>query len=128
MAKLTGRYAQVVSKGGPIELVTREVPDPRAGEVRVRVQACGICHSDSATKEGIFPITYPRVPGHEVVGLVDAIGEGVSEWRVGQRVGLGWYGGHCGKCEPCRRGDHVAGQPGDDIVSIDVEEVHVNQQ
>ena len=98
MAKLTGRFAQVVGKGGPIELVTREVPDPRAGEVRVRVQACGICHSDSATKEGIFPITYPRVPGHEVVGLVDAIGEGVSDWRVGQRVGLGWYGGHCGKC------------------------------
>ena len=110
MAKLTGRYAEVVSKGGPIELVTREVPDPRAGEVRVRVQACGICHSDSITKEGIFPITYPRVPGHEAVGLVDAIGEGVSEWRVGQRVGLGWYGGHCGKCEPCRRGDHVACQ------------------
>src|SRR5262245_2686289 len=108
MAKLTGRFAQVVSKGGPIELVTREVPDPRAGEVRVRVQACGICHSDSLTKEGLFPIAYPRVPGHEVVGLVDAIGEGVTQWKVGQRVGVGWYGGHCGKCEPCRRGDHVA--------------------
>src|SRR5262245_20341273 len=110
MAKLTGRYAQVVSKGGPIELVTREVPDPKAGEVRVRVQACGVCHSDSVTKEGLSPITYPRVPGHEVVGLVDAIGERVTEWKVGQRVGLGWYGGHCGKCEPCRRGDHVACQ------------------
>ncbi len=110
MAKLTGRYAQVVSKGGPIELVTREVPDPRAGDVRVRVQACGICHSDSLTKEGLFPVRYPRVPGHEVVGLVDAIGEGVTQWKVGQRVGLGWYGGHCGKCEPCRRGDHVACQ------------------
>src|SRR2546428_12578692 len=107
---MTGRYAQVVTKGGPIELVTREVPDPKAGEVRVRVQSCGICHSDSVTKEGIFPITYPRVPGHEVVGLVDAIGEGVTEWKVGQRVGLGWYGGHCFKCEPCRRGDHVACQ------------------
>src|SRR2546425_638309 len=110
MAKLTGRYAQVASKGGPIELVTREVPDPKATEVRVRVQACGICHSDSVTKDGLFPITYPRVPGHEVVGLVDAIGDGVTEWKVGQRVGLGWYGGHCGKCEPCRRGDHVACQ------------------
>src|SRR6266404_2197877 len=107
---MTGRYAQVVTKGGPIELVTREVPDPKAGEVRVRVQSCGICHSDSVTKEGIFPITYPRVPGHEVVGLVDAIGKGVTEWKVGQRVGLGWYGGHCFKCEPCRRGDHVACQ------------------
>src|SRR5581483_5994837 len=68
----------------------------------------GVCHSDSVTKEGVFPIAFPRVPGHEVVGLVDAVGEGVTRWRVGQRVGLGWYGGHCGKCEPCRRGDHVA--------------------
>jgi D-arabinose 1-dehydrogenase-like Zn-dependent alcohol dehydrogenase len=108
MPRLTGRYAQVVGKGGPIELVTREVPDPKAGEVRVRVEACGVCHSDSVTKEGVFPIAFPRVPGHEVVGLVDAVGEGVTRWRVGQRVGLGWYGGHCGKCEPCRRGDHVA--------------------
>src|SRR5262245_8734570 len=108
MAKVTGRYAQVVRQGGPIELVTLEVPDPKANEVRVRVQACGICHSDVLTKEGLFPITYPRVPGHEVLGRVDALGDGVTEWKVGQRVGLGWYGGHCGKCEPCRRGDHVA--------------------
>ena len=108
MAKVTGRYAQVKSKAGPIELTTREVPDPKDDEVRVRVQACGICHSDSITKEGLFPIAYPRVPGHEVVGLVDAIGERATEWKVGQRVGVGWYGGHCGKCEPCRRGDHVA--------------------
>jgi D-arabinose 1-dehydrogenase-like Zn-dependent alcohol dehydrogenase len=110
MAKVTGRYAQVTSKGGPIELTTRDVPDPKADEVRVRVQACGICHSDSITKEGLFPIAYPRVPGHEVVGLVDTIGERATEWKVGQRVGVGWYGGHCGKCEPCRRGDHVACQ------------------
>jgi D-arabinose 1-dehydrogenase-like Zn-dependent alcohol dehydrogenase len=108
MAKVTGRYAQVKSKGGPIELTTREVADPKDDEIRVRVQACGICHSDSITKEGLFPIAYPRVPGHEVVGLVDAIGERATEWKVGQRVGVGWYGGHCGKCEPCRRGDHVA--------------------
>src|SRR2546428_13577729 len=108
MAKLTGRYAQVVSKGGPIELVTREVPDPRAGEVRVRLQACGICHSDTATKEGIFPMTYPRVPGHEGVGLVDAIGAGVGERGVGQCVGLGWDAGHCRMSEPRQRGGPVA--------------------
>jgi D-arabinose 1-dehydrogenase-like Zn-dependent alcohol dehydrogenase len=107
-AKKTGRYAQVTSKGGPIEIVTREIPEPEVSHVRVRVEACGVCHSDSITKEGLFPISYPRAPGHEVVGVVDAIGEGVTEWKTGQRVGLGWYGGHCGKCEPCRRGDHVA--------------------
>ena len=107
MAKLTGRYAQVASKGGPIELVTREVPDPKATEVRVRVQACGICHSDSVTKEGLFPITYPRVPGHEVVGRVDAIGPEVDKWAVGQRIGVGFFGGEDGVCEACRRGDFV---------------------
>jgi D-arabinose 1-dehydrogenase-like Zn-dependent alcohol dehydrogenase len=109
--KKTGRFAQVTSKGGPIEVVTREVADPATGQVRLRVQACGVCHSDSVTMYGLFPgIQYPRVPGHEVVGLVDAIGEGVTQWKVGQRVGLGWYGGHCMKCEPCRRGDLVACQ------------------
>jgi len=105
--KKTGRYVQVVKAGGPLELVTREVPEPAAGQVRVRVQACGVCHSDSFTYYGAFPIEYPRVPGHEIVGTVDAVGEGVTQWKVGQRVGIGWYGGHCGKCEPCRRGDHV---------------------
>ncbi len=103
----TGRYVQVVKAGGPLELVTREVPEPAAGQVRVRVQACGVCHSDSITMYGVFPIDYPRVPGHEVVGTVDAVGEGVTQWKTGQRVGIGWYGGHCGKCEPCRRGDHI---------------------
>ncbi|MFZ0661733.1 MAG: alcohol dehydrogenase [Acidobacteriaceae bacterium] len=104
----TGRFVQVGKRGGALELVTRQVGEPEAGWVRVKVQACGVCHSDSFTKEGTFPgISYPRVPGHEVAGVVDAIGEGVTEWRVGQRVGLGWYGGHCGKCEPCRRGDLV---------------------
>lgn len=106
-----GRFVQVGKAGGALEMVTREVGDPEAGWVRVRVQACGVCHSDSLTKEGLWPgIAYPRVPGHEVVGVVDAIGEGVTEWKVGQRVGLGWYGGHCGKCEPCRRGDLVGCQ------------------
>jgi D-arabinose 1-dehydrogenase-like Zn-dependent alcohol dehydrogenase len=109
MAKTkTGRYAQVVKKGGPLELVTREVPEPDANQVRVRVQACGVCHSDAITMYEVFPIQYPRVPGHEVVGVVDAVGEGVTQWTAGQRVGIGWYGGHCGKCEPCRRGDHIA--------------------
>ncbi|MFY9937087.1 MAG: alcohol dehydrogenase catalytic domain-containing protein, partial [Silvibacterium sp.] len=108
MAKTkTGRYAQVVKAGGPLELVTREVPEPGPGQVRVRVQACGVCHSDAVTMYGVFPIDYPRVPGHEVVGTVDAVGEGVTQWKAGQRVGIGWYGGHCGKCEPCRRGDHI---------------------
>ena len=102
-----GRYVQVVKAGGPLELVTREVPEPAAGQVRVRVQACGVCHSDSVTMYGVFPIDYPRAPGHEVVGVVDAVGEGVTQWKTGQRVGIGWYGGHCGKCEPCRRGDHI---------------------
>ncbi len=87
--------------------MTREVPEPAAGQVRVRVQACGVCHSDAVTMYGVFPIDYPRVPGHEVVGTVDAVGEGVTQWKAGQRVGIGWYGGHCGKCEPCRRGDHI---------------------
>ena len=104
----TGRFVQVKKAGGALEMVMREVDAPEAGWVQVKVQACGVCHSDSLTKEGLWPgISYPRVPGHEVVGVVDAIGEGVTEWKVGQRVGLGWYGGHCGKCEPCRRGDLV---------------------
>ncbi|MGH9627852.1 MAG: alcohol dehydrogenase [Bryobacteraceae bacterium] len=104
-------YVQVSGAGAPLELVTREVPDPRAGEVRVRVEACGVCHSDSVTVQGLFPIvSYPRVPGHEIVGTVDAIGPDVIGWKSGQRVGIGWYGGHCGRCEPCRRGDLVACQ------------------
>ena len=102
-----GRYAQVVKAGGPLEVVTRPVPEPGPGQVRVRVQACGVCHSDSITMYAIFPIDYPRVPGHEVVGVVDAVGDGVTQWKAGQRVGIGWYGGNCGKCEPCRRGDLV---------------------
>ena len=109
--KKTGRFVQVVSANGPFEVVTREIAEPGRGHVRIRVQACGVCHSDSLTKYGLFPgIQYPRVPGHEVVGLVDAIGEDVTQWKVGQRVGLGWYGGHCTRCEPCRRGDLVCCQ------------------
>jgi alcohol dehydrogenase/propanol-preferring alcohol dehydrogenase len=97
---------QVSEAGGPLELREREIPEPAPGEVRVRVQACGVCHSDSYAKEGYFPgVTYPVVPGHEVAGVVDAIGDGVHGWNVGEPVGVGWFGGNCGYCEPCRRGD-----------------------
>src|SRR5262249_23122295 len=106
MAKM--RVAQVARAGGPFELVEREIPAPGREEVRLRVEACGICHSDSFTKTGAWPgITSPRAPGHEVAGVVDAVGDGVAGWAVGQRAGLGWHGGHCGYCESCRRGDFV---------------------
>src|SRR5512132_519974 len=99
------RVVQVGKKGGPLELVERELPQPRPGEVRVKVQACGVCHSDSIAKEGLFPsVPYPIVPGHEIAGVIDAVGDGVVGWAVGARVGVGWFGGHCGRCEPCRRG------------------------
>jgi D-arabinose 1-dehydrogenase-like Zn-dependent alcohol dehydrogenase len=102
------RVIQVSEAGGPLELREREIPEPASGEVRVRVQACGVCHSDSYPKEGRFPgVSYPVVPGHEVAGVVDAIGDGVHGWTVGERVGVGWFGGNCGYCEPCRRGDFV---------------------
>jgi D-arabinose 1-dehydrogenase-like Zn-dependent alcohol dehydrogenase len=104
----TMRVIQVAKKGGPLELVNRELPQPGRGEVRVKVQACGVCHSDSIAKEGLFPsVRYPIVPGHEIAGVVDAVGEGVIGWTVGTRVGVGWFGGHCGRCEPCRRGDLI---------------------
>ncbi len=108
---MQARFVQVETAGAPLELVTRDVPEPGVGEVRVRVEACGVCHSDSVTVDGLFPfISYPRVPGHEVVGKVDAVGVGVPQWKQGQRAGIGWYGGHCRRCEPCRRGDLVACQ------------------
>jgi D-arabinose 1-dehydrogenase-like Zn-dependent alcohol dehydrogenase len=111
MAKM--RAAQVVVAKGPFEMVERGIPEPGRGLVRVQVQASGICHSDSLTKEGLWPgIQYPRVPGHEVAGVVDAIGDGVAEFKVGERVGLGWHGGHCGQCASCRRGDYVTCQRG----------------
>ena len=100
------KAAQVPKPGGDFEIVEREIPKPQAGHVRVKVQACGICHSDSFTKEGQWPgIQYPRIPGHEVAGIVDELGAGVTEWKMGQRVGVGWHGGHDGTCVPCRRGD-----------------------
>lgn len=104
MAKM--RVTQIAKPGGAFEIVEREIPQPAAGWVRVKVQACGVCHSDSLVKEGHWPgLQYPRVPGHEVVGIVDAVGAGVTQWKPGQRVGVGWHGGHCGACDACRNGD-----------------------
>jgi alcohol dehydrogenase/propanol-preferring alcohol dehydrogenase len=105
------RAVQVARANGPLELVERDIPDPGRGEVRIKVQACGICHSDSLTKEGLFPgMQFPRVPGHEVVGVVDAVGAEVRRWTPGQRVGVGWNGGYCGQCDACRRGEFFACQ------------------
>ncbi|HKV26008.1 MAG TPA: alcohol dehydrogenase [Candidatus Acidoferrum sp.] len=100
------KAAQVSRPGGDFEVVEREIPKPGPGQVRIKVQACGVCHSDVLTKEGLWPgIQFPRVPGHEVAGVVDQLGAGVSGWKVGQRAGVGWHGGHDGTCISCRRGD-----------------------
>lgn len=106
MAKM--RAVQVARAGGPLELVEKDIPVPAAGQVRIRVEACGICHSDSMTVEGYWPgIAYPRVPGHEVAGVVDAVGANVRGFAAGDRVGVGWFGGSCGYCDSCRRGDFL---------------------
>ena len=108
MPPVTGRAMQVSAAGGSFELIQKQFPDPGPGQVRIRVQACGVCHSDSLTKLGYWPgLRYPRVPGHEVAGVVDAVGPDARLFKVGQRVGLGWHGGHCNFCVPCRRGDFV---------------------
>jgi len=100
------KVAQVPIPGADFQIVERAIPEPGARQVRIKVQACGVCHSDVLTKDGLWPgIQYPRIPGHEVAGIVDEVGEGVSEWRKGQRVGVGWHGGHDGTCRECRRGD-----------------------
>ena len=100
------KTAQISKPGGDWELVERVIPEPRAGQVRVKVEACGICHSDVFVKEGHWPgLAYPRVPGHEIAGHIDAVGDNVTGWNKGQRVGVGWHGGHCFVCAPCRRGD-----------------------
>lgn len=105
------RVVQVTRPGGSLELVEREIPEPGVGHVRIKVDACGVCHSDVMTKDGLWPgIQYPRVPGHEVAGIVDAVGAGVVGWTQGQRVGVGWHGGHCGYCDSCRRGDFITCQ------------------
>jgi D-arabinose 1-dehydrogenase-like Zn-dependent alcohol dehydrogenase len=103
------RAVQVPHPKGPLEIVERDIPEPTPGSVRIKVHACGVCHSDSMTKDGLFPgIQYPRVPGHELVGVIDAIGTGVVGWETGQRVGVGWNGGYCSHCDPCRRGNFFA--------------------
>lgn len=100
------KAVQISKAGGDWELVERDIPEPGPGQVRVKVEACGICHSDALVKDGIWPgLQYPRVPGHEIAGRVDALGANVTSWAVGQRVGVGWHGGHCFVCEQCRRGD-----------------------
>ena len=102
----TMKVAQVAAPGGAFEIVERPIPEPNGGEVRIKVHACGICHSDAFTQEGTWPgIQYPRVPGHEVAGVIDAIGGNVGQWRIGQRVGVGWHGGQDNTCPACRRGD-----------------------
>jgi D-arabinose 1-dehydrogenase-like Zn-dependent alcohol dehydrogenase len=100
------KVAQISKPGAGFEIVEREIPEPEPGQVRIKVQACGVCHSDALTKEGLWPgIQYPRILGHEVAGIIDKVGAGVSDWKKGQRVGVGWHGGHDGTCRECRRGD-----------------------
>ena len=106
MAQMTA--VQIPRAGAPFELVKREVPEPKPNTVRIKVQACGVCHSDLFVKEGHWPgLQYPRVTGHEVAGVIDEVGHGVTAWKKGQRVGVGWHGGHCGQCTSCRRGDFM---------------------
>jgi D-arabinose 1-dehydrogenase-like Zn-dependent alcohol dehydrogenase len=106
MAKM--KVALVASANATLEVVEREIPEPNAQQVRVQVQACGVCHSDMFTVTGGFPgIQFPRVPGHEVIGIIDKVGGNVPDWKVGMRVGVGWHGGHCGHCHSCRRGDFI---------------------
>jgi D-arabinose 1-dehydrogenase-like Zn-dependent alcohol dehydrogenase len=100
------KVAEVSKPGAGFQIIEREIPEPGARQVRIKVQACGVCHSDALTKEGLWPrIQYPRIPGHEVAGIIDKVGVGVSDWKKGQRVGVGWHGGHDGTCRECRRGD-----------------------
>jgi D-arabinose 1-dehydrogenase-like Zn-dependent alcohol dehydrogenase len=102
------KVAHVAKPNAALEIVERDVPEPKARQVRIKVQACGVCHSDVFTVAGLNPsIQYPRVPGHEVVGLIDAVGAEVPDWKTGMRVGVGWHGGHCGHCTSCRRGDFI---------------------
>src|SRR5215471_10352002 len=103
------KSVQVPSPGADFQVVEREMPQPGPRQVRVKVQACGVCHSDVLTKDGHYPgLQYPRVPGHEIAGVIDAMGADVPRWQLGQRVGVGWLGSYCGYCEPCRRGTFIA--------------------
>ncbi len=107
------KAVQISAAGGNFDVAERPIPEPQRGQVRIKVEACGICHSDALVKEGYWPgITYPRVPGHEIAGRIDAVGADVTKWKSGERVGVGWHGGHCFQCEPCRRGDFILCQFG----------------
>jgi D-arabinose 1-dehydrogenase-like Zn-dependent alcohol dehydrogenase len=113
------RAVQVSRPNAPFEIVEREIPEPGPGTIRIKVQACGVCHSDSITKEGLFPfIKYPRIAGHEVVGVVDAVASGVPRWAAGQRVAVGWHGGNCGYCDACRRGNFFTCQTFTEVTGI----------
>lgn len=113
------RAVQIARPKGPLEVVEREIPEPGEGSVRIKVQACGVCHSDSLVKEGTWPgLQYPRVPGHEVIGIIDSVGRGVAGWKPGQRVGVGWNGGYCGSCDACRRGDFFACQTATRVTGV----------
>ena len=102
------KAVQISKPGGDFEVVELPIPEPQGGQVRIKVEACGICHSDALVKEGHWPgIQYPRVPGHEIAGRIDKVGADVTKWKAGDRVGVGWHGGHCFLCEPCRRGDFI---------------------
>ena len=102
------KAAQVSKPGGDFEIVERPIPEPGRAQVRIKVEACGVCHSDAIVKESGFPgLQYPRVPGHEIAGRIDAVGADVTQWKPGQRVGVGWHGGHCFTCDPCRRGHFI---------------------
>ena len=102
------KAAQVSKPGGNFEIVERPIPEPGWAQVRIKVEACGVCHSDAIVKQSGFPgLQYPRVPGHEIAGRIDALGAGVTQWKPGQRVGVGWHGGHCFVCDPCRRGNFI---------------------
>lgn len=114
------RAVQVSRPGGPLELVERPIPEPGPGQVRIKVEACGICHSDAMTKDGLFPgIEFPRVPGHEVIGVIDAVGKDVAaRWQPGQRIGVGWHAWHCNTCDSCRHSDFFACQTGIQITGL----------
>src|SRR5262245_35119413 len=113
------RVIQVPNAKAPFEMIEREMAEPKRGYVRLNVEACGICHSDVSTKEGLWPgVQYPRIPGHEVAGVIDAIGDGVQGWNIGDRVGVGWHGGHCAYCERCRRADFLLCKNGPFITGI----------
>ena len=115
----TMRAVQVPRAGGPLEMVELPIPEPGAGFVRIKVQACGVCHSDEVTKEGMWPgMRFPRVPGHEAIGIIDDVGPDVPRWKAGDRVGVGWNGGYCGYCDNCRRGNFFACQTSTDVTGV----------